>query len=862
MKKKKIGRNDPCPCGSGKKYKKCCLGKPLPPYSSDYILSKVLETNQKPVDELIKNIKQLSSTVSPKKKPKRGRQHYVPIWYQKGFIPDGHSFLNYLNLKPFKMLPNGREVKQRERYVWGPGNCFHKKDLYTTNFFGIRNDEIEEYLFGKIDNDGRPAIHSLLDQDFRLLSKYFTEIFIYMDAQKLRTPKGLDWIRKNYFQLTRSELLLEMQFLRTMHCTMWVEGVMEIVSAEKSDIKFIISDHPITIYNLACDPNTKICHYPDDPPTTWKASQTIFPLDLNQCLILTNLEYARDPDGVDPLISRTNPRYFAQTLARWDSIIRDRFLAPEEVSIINYIQKKRARRYIAAFELEWLYPEKTIPQDQWKSLSSVLVPPKNKIFMFGGEVYVGGNDGKLAWYQDEFGRRYTSRENADDPIREMPIKKKNQILFNAITEIFGFSKGKNWDDFRRELKDEQIKELYQVVGSLWNPDTEIMRLLPKPGDGLNAFFNGILDPRVIPFTIIGYSLYVDKIIMISPFPNPRVMSEEYSPFESPAQYRNDTIKNIFTMMQIMPLIDAGIVEMIPDPSDFDLFFKNRVYRMAKARMKYRKVQKEDMGLSEKLMRDDFSKFIYSLPSKNIKQLIKKAMPNSSEEDIIKAIEYIQKIKIEDPLFPLQQQILNKNNTQLQIFRMSGNFELAMYLAQVTGSFIYTDGPFNWKEYQAAVLKKPDEGDLDPWDPVAKAFNGINLITYSVFNPEFWFWIKEKGILKDLADLFQRLCISVRNIKDPNEVSVEAQELRSQIKQINMESKWELIEKEFKKNSKGQTEQDMNPKMEIPIRCLIPKYGLSSNTITQILLTHGANATYWESVPFAFYMDLQNMRPIQ
>ncbi len=24
---KKIGRNEPCPCGSGKKYKKCCLGK-------------------------------------------------------------------------------------------------------------------------------------------------------------------------------------------------------------------------------------------------------------------------------------------------------------------------------------------------------------------------------------------------------------------------------------------------------------------------------------------------------------------------------------------------------------------------------------------------------------------------------------------------------------------------------------------------------------------------------------------------------------------------------------------------------------------------------------------------------------------
>ncbi len=29
----KLGRNDPCFCGSGKKYKKCCLGKNIPSYS-------------------------------------------------------------------------------------------------------------------------------------------------------------------------------------------------------------------------------------------------------------------------------------------------------------------------------------------------------------------------------------------------------------------------------------------------------------------------------------------------------------------------------------------------------------------------------------------------------------------------------------------------------------------------------------------------------------------------------------------------------------------------------------------------------------------------------------------------------------
>ena len=30
----KIGRNDPCPCGSGKKYKKCCFAREVAPVAS------------------------------------------------------------------------------------------------------------------------------------------------------------------------------------------------------------------------------------------------------------------------------------------------------------------------------------------------------------------------------------------------------------------------------------------------------------------------------------------------------------------------------------------------------------------------------------------------------------------------------------------------------------------------------------------------------------------------------------------------------------------------------------------------------------------------------------------------------------
>jgi len=56
-KPKKIGRNDPCSCGSGKKYKKCCLNKSSPDFESQIaayeksILRRYPKENQKPFDD-------------------------------------------------------------------------------------------------------------------------------------------------------------------------------------------------------------------------------------------------------------------------------------------------------------------------------------------------------------------------------------------------------------------------------------------------------------------------------------------------------------------------------------------------------------------------------------------------------------------------------------------------------------------------------------------------------------------------------------------------------------------------------------------------------------------------------------------
>jgi hypothetical protein len=80
-----------------------------------------------------------------------------------------------------------------------------------------------------------------------------------------------------------------------LHCAIWASRVREIVSAEGSPVKFITSDHPVTVYNYAIAPTDGACAYPADPGIALRGSQTLYSMDRNHCLIRTNLEYAKDP---------------------------------------------------------------------------------------------------------------------------------------------------------------------------------------------------------------------------------------------------------------------------------------------------------------------------------------------------------------------------------------------------------------------------------------------------------------------------------------------------------------------------------------------------------------------------------------
>jgi hypothetical protein len=669
------------------------------------------------------------------------RNHYVPVWYQKDFGNTDPPRIYCLDLGPQEpAAPAGGPHGARRPDQGSPKRFFWSQDLYTTLLLGTPNDEIERFLFGTIDNDGAVAVRAVASGDPRAVHDSFQNFFSYIDAQKIRTPKGLDWIRARYGKLNQHELMGEMQALRQMHCTMWLEAVREVVSAEESDVKFIVSDHPVTIYNASCPSDAAQCRYPEDPPIDLIGSQTLFALSANHCLVLTNLEYAKAPSGVDLLRPRQNPRHFGTTLARRDAWIRTRKLSRDAVIAINHILKSRARRYIGAAEEEWLYPERSAAHD-WHDIGTILLPPDNELWHFGGEIIVGYNDGKSS-YQDAFGRTSRGHEylrkhspsgdpQPDEPCRcgsgkaysacckdlppedRMPwdvfsIRERNLMFCNAVEDILGLSGGKSWENVRRELSDDQVKGIHGAYMSLWPKDTNIADLLPRPDRRvIRALYVGLIDPRTIAASVIGWLLYFDEILVLNPFANPANMRPEYSPIESPSQYKEQTIKNVALLLNLAPLIHKGVVHLIPDPIEFNDTFREGVWAIANERRSRLRTDADDFEVARLLGTDDFKRAFARLPDESLRWQIRKYSSELTDDQITDVIAYIRREQAADPLALIQPVAADKGSGQLQVMR-GVNFDLALFLAQLIGAVIYSEQRLTRSDLAAARVA-PENG---------------------------------------------------------------------------------------------------------------------------------------------------------
>lgn len=337
------------------------------------------------------------------------RNHYVPVWYQKRFISPSSrdKELFYLNLSPNSFTDNRGIVRlKKSLHRQGPKKSFFEDDLYTTILNGRRSTEVEKNFFGEIDTKGRNAVECFENFDLGLsgLHEAFQNLMPFLSTQRLRTPKGLGWLRKDSGTNDKNWILLRMQFLKNLFSAIWTESVWLIADASQSKTKFIISDHPVTTYNRDLRPLAKECKGFGDPDIRMNGTHTIYPLSAEKILILTNRSWALNPYQ-SPIKLRPNPIYERDAMFSLLDVQLKRHLSEQEVREINFIIKRRAFRYIAAGQEEWLYPEKYVSLGDWNKFGHgyLCMPDPRSMALTSGMVigYKGGRSDAF----DPYGRK-------------------------------------------------------------------------------------------------------------------------------------------------------------------------------------------------------------------------------------------------------------------------------------------------------------------------------------------------------------------------------------------------------------------------------------------------------------------------
>lgn len=336
------------------------------------------------------------------------RNHYVPVWYQKRFFPAGQTSREffYLDLRPpFLDLGGGAIQVSSGLSRRGPKKSFVEPDLYT-RFIGTEpNTDVEQQFFGEVDDRGKAAIEAFGNFSYQPAAlENLRVLLIYMVTQKLRTPKGMKWI-EDTAGVGRDAVLAAMIENRRLFQSIWMECVWHIADARDSETKFVLSDHPVTVYNRACDPRSAYCADFQDPDIRLHGTHTLFPLSLDKIMILTNLSWVRNPYQSARAV-RPNPVLQRAAMFNFMDIQVDRHLSEREVREINLVIKRRAWRYVAAAQEEWLYPERYLEDPHWARFGDgYLMMPEPRLVSGGAvQMYAGYDSGRVI-ATDEYGRR-------------------------------------------------------------------------------------------------------------------------------------------------------------------------------------------------------------------------------------------------------------------------------------------------------------------------------------------------------------------------------------------------------------------------------------------------------------------------
>ncbi|WP_207795644.1 hypothetical protein [Phyllobacterium zundukense] len=329
-----------------------------------------------------------------------------------------------------------------------------------------------------------------------------------------------------------------------------------------------------------------------------------------------------------------------------------------------------------------------------------------------------------------------------------------------------------------------------------------------------------------------------------PFIHAGTVKKEFSPVENPNAYRQEFLKTVLFFLKVMPLVERGLVNLIPDPCNFDTHLRDQMMHMAESRSAGIEIDSRKDARLEELMREDFKRNLMSLPRDALRSQMLKASPELDGVSLEQALLGIEQLRERDPLAVLQGDSLvaGEKGGQFNLMKLAPNFEMAMYLAQATGSCIVTDSAFRWSEVMRAINQRARGSRA-----------GLATLAQSIKDSKFAF-------PQNVADI-EALASGKSFVTYPalmRDVFKYLSKRGDRGPKPNLEGHLTARFARAHSSAQAAITKARIPAKEARISCVFSPGGIQDNTVNRLLLM-SSSERHLTSVPMAFFIERQASR---
>jgi hypothetical protein len=364
-------------------------------------------------------------------------------------------------------------------------------------------------------------------------------------------------------------------------------------------------------------------------------------------------------------------------------------------------------------------------------------------------------DGKVDWERLDRDR--------SNPQRYMSARGRNLQLAASIADALQFDSTAHPSlaQYKQSFTADAVRKIYEAVMYIWPPDTDIQSVLERSRADVSGLYVGDYQIDYLSRAVVRHSIYANKILLVEPFQHPYILAPKYNPIENPDQYRAQTLQDVNFYFTMLPWVQAGIVEFIRTPADFDRrlnFDALKRAQLVAADSTFQDAIKETVADLAQRHSDYQGRhlLILSAPDSYLRRVFKKVSKgtdNFSEDDFIS---YIHSLREHDPDF--LEPLGGPNSAQLRNFFSGGLMEMASSAAQMTDSYLFTDLKAKWAQIER---DRGTNAETEVWSPFAKALQNTKLHYLNNMSPEHALRLRQEGRLENLRSLMTKVWAKAR-----------------------------------------------------------------------------------------------------